>query len=80
MTLYRITISNDYYSPERIEIVLSEQTLREDTSGLDSLLSIEHDGFLGKEFVSWVEPCKIIKNCFDAEEDEEMNCIINNLK
>jgi len=84
MTLYRITISNNWYSPDRIELILSNEPLCKDNINLKNggliKLELERDEKYGNiEFVSKVETCKIFKNAWSPEEDEEMNCIINNL-
>ena len=84
MTLYRITISNNWYSPDRIELVLSNEPLCKDNINLKNggLIKLENEWneeYGNLEFVSKVETCKIFKNAWSLEEDEEMNCIINNL-
>ena len=82
MTLYRITISNNWYSPDRIELILSNEPLSKYNINLKNggLIELENEWEYGNiEFVSKVETCKIFKNAWSQEEDEEMNCIINNL-
>jgi hypothetical protein len=82
MKIYKITISNNWYSPDRIELILSNEPLCKDNINLKNggLIELENEWEYGNlEFVSKVETCKIIKNPWSPEEDEEMNCIINNL-
>lgn len=45
MTLYRITISNNWYSPDRIELILSNEPLCKDNINLKNggLIELERE-------------------------------------